>query len=101
MLPEPDKVVSFDGVAAVVESLRVAIDLATIEQLRELPGMLVERARVTEDTDYEIDPVAATQPFFATAESLLLAPPDGLEGTRPTSLKVVGLEEMVERLTAA
>ncbi len=78
LLPEPDKVLTFDAVAAVVESLRTAIGGASPEQLRELIGMLVERIRVTEDGEYEIEPVPAARPFFARG-SLLLAPPDGLE----------------------
>jgi len=84
LLPEPDKVVTFDAVAAVVESLRAALDSAGPEQLRELIRMLVERIRVTEDGAYEIEPVPASRPFFAAAESLLLAPPDGLEPPIPT-----------------
>lgn len=79
LLPEPDKVVTFDAVASVVESLRTAIDCASPEQLRELIGMLVERIKLTEDGEYEVEPVPAARPFFAAADTLLLAPPDGLE----------------------
>ena len=83
LLPEPDKIVTFDAVAAVVESLRAAIDIASPEQLRELIGMLVERIKVTENGDYEIEPVPAARPFFTAADSLLLAPPDGFEPPTP------------------
>ncbi len=41
--------------------------------------MLIQRIKVTEEDAYEIEPVPATRPFFAAADSLLLAPPDGLE----------------------
>ena len=67
------------SVAGVVESLRAAIDVASREQLWELIGMLVERIKVTEDGDYEIEPIPAARPLFAAAGDLLLAPPDGLE----------------------
>jgi hypothetical protein len=77
-------VVTFDAVAAVVQSLRGPIDTASLGQLRELIGMLVERVRVTEDGESEIPPVRAALPFFAAADSLLLAPPDGLEPPIPT-----------------
>ncbi len=82
LLPEPDKVVTFDAVATVVESLRAAIDKASPVQLRELIGMLIERIKVTEDGEYEIEPVPAARPFFAAADSLLLAPPGGRGGAR-------------------
>ncbi|MBI2776693.1 MAG: recombinase family protein [Chloroflexi bacterium] len=82
LLPEPDKIVTFDAVAVFVESLRAAIDSASLVQLRELIGMLVERIEVSEDGECEIEPVPAARPFFAAAESLLLAPPDGLAGSR-------------------
>lgn|GEM_PF-5256482 len=72
-----------DAVAAVVESLRATIDSASPVQLRELIGMLVERIKLTEDGEYEIEPVAAARPFFAAANSLLLAPPDGFEPPTP------------------
>ncbi len=78
-LPEPEKIVTFDAVAAVVESLRVAIDPRAQSSSRELIGMLIEPIKVTEDDEYEIEPVPVARPFFAAAESLLLAPPDGLE----------------------
>ena len=57
--PEPDRIVTFDAVASVVEALRAAIDTAGPEQLRELIGMLVERIKVTEDGECEIEPVDA------------------------------------------
>ncbi len=79
LLPEPDKVITFDAVAAIVESLRAAIDTASPEHLRELIGMLVERIKVTEDGLYEVEPAPAARPFFSVANDLLLAPPDGLE----------------------
>ena len=78
-MPESDRIVTFDAVAAVVESLRGAIDSASPVRLRELIGMLVKRIKVTKDGEYEIEPVPAARPFFAAANSLLLAPPDGLE----------------------
>lgn len=60
LLPEPDKIVTFDAVAAVVESLRAAIDSATPVQLRELMRMLIERIKVTGDGEYEgVEPVPA------------------------------------------
>jgi hypothetical protein len=83
LLPEPDKVVTFDAVAAAVESLRTAIDTASPERLRELIGMLIEKVKLTEDGEYETEPVPAARPFFATAESLLVAPPDGFEPPTP------------------
>jgi hypothetical protein len=46
--------------------------------------MLVERIKVSADGDYWIEPVPAARPFFATAGSLLLAPPDGPGGTGVT-----------------
>ncbi len=79
MLPEPEKVITFDAVAGVVASLRQAIAAATSEQLKSLIGMLPTRVKVTADGRYEIEPVPSAQPFFAPRESLLLAPPDGLE----------------------
>jgi len=78
---EPDKRVAFDPATAVEEPPRAAIDTARPEQLRELIGMLVERVRMTADGEYEIEPVPAARPFFANAESSLLAPPDGLRGS--------------------
>jgi hypothetical protein len=38
LLPEPDKVVTFDAVPNVADSLRAAIDTASRERLRELTG---------------------------------------------------------------
>ena len=78
-LPEPEKTVTFDAVERVVSSLRVAIDAATPEQLRDLIRMVIARVTVTESGDYEIEPVPAARPFFAPQETLSLAPPDGLE----------------------
>jgi hypothetical protein len=77
--PEPEKVVTFDDVAGIVASLSQAITVATTEQLEALVGMLLTRMKVTVDGRYEIEPVPSAQPFFATRESLLRAPPDGLE----------------------
>ena len=79
LLPEPEKVVTFDAVAGVVASLREAIGVAAPEQLKELIGMLIERVKVTADGHYEIEPVPAARPFFAPRGTLLGAPPDGLE----------------------
>jgi DNA invertase Pin-like site-specific DNA recombinase len=84
LLPDPDKVVTFDGVGAVVESLRAALDSARPEQVRELIGLLIERVKLTEDGEYEIEPIPAARPFFAAASDLLLAPPDGLKPPIPT-----------------
>ena len=83
-LPEPEKVVTFDAVERVVSSLRVAIDAATPEQLRDLMRMVIARVTVTETDDYEIEPVPAARPFFAPQKPLSLAPPDGLERPIPT-----------------
>lgn len=80
LLPEPEKVVTFDAVAGVVASLREAIGVAAPEQLKELIGMLIERVKVTADGHYEIEPVPAARPFFAPRGTLLGAPPDGLPG---------------------
>ena len=79
LLPEPEKVVTFDAVAGVVASLREAIGVAAPEQLKELIGMLIERVKVTADGHYEIEPVPAARPFFAPRGTLPGAPPDGLE----------------------
>ncbi len=79
MLSEPEKVITLDAVAGVVASLARAIDTATREQLKALVGILIERIRATDDGRYQIEPVPAALPFFAPRESLLQAPPDGLE----------------------
>ena len=79
LLPEPEKVITFDAVAGVVASLSQAIATATEEQLKALVGILLTRVRVTDDGGYEIEPVPAARPFFAPQGSLLLVPPDGLE----------------------
>ncbi len=78
LLPEPNKVVTFETVAAVVASLRAAIDAASPEQLRELIGMLIERIKVTGDGEYKIEPVPAAQPFVAAAERQSRRIPIGL-----------------------
>jgi hypothetical protein len=72
-----------DRRSGVGATLRTAIDCSS-ERLRELVGMLVERIKVTEDGEYAIEPVPAAWQFFAAAESLLLAPPDGFEPPIPT-----------------
>ena len=62
-----------------LSSLASAIAVATPEQIRDLIRMVIERIDVTETEEYEVEPVPAARPFFATHESLSLAPPDGLE----------------------
>ena len=79
LLPEPEKIITFDAVARIVESLRLAISTAAPDQLKELIGLLVERVRVSADGTYAIELVPAARPFFAPRETLLQAPPDGLE----------------------
>lgn len=79
LLPDPDKVLTFDAVRGRVQSLRLAIDLADPKKLRELIAMLIASVKVTEAGGFEIQPTPAAQPFFAAADDLLLAPPDGLE----------------------
>ena len=67
------------SVAVIVESLRAAIDCASPGHPRERIEKLVERIKVTAAGEYQIGPIPAARPLFAAAESLLLAPPDGLE----------------------
>jgi hypothetical protein len=82
-LPEPDKVVTFDGVARIVSSLVVAIDAATPEQLRELVRLVVDRVTTRGGRAAEIELKPAARPFFASGPNLLMAPPDGLEPPTP------------------
>jgi hypothetical protein len=74
LLPEPEKVITFDAVAGVVASLSQALAAATSEQLKSFIGMLLTRVQVTQDGRYEIEPVPSARPFFAARESLLQAP---------------------------
>jgi hypothetical protein len=79
LLPEPDKITTFDQVAALVSSLGRALDAASPEQVRELIRMLVERVTTSAGEVSDIEIVPAARPFFAARESLLMAPPDGFE----------------------
>ncbi len=83
LLPEPEKVTTFEAVAEFVSSLRAAMNAATPDKLKELISIVVERVKVTEAGGYEISLVPAARPFFGTHETLLLAPPDGFEPPTP------------------
>ena len=79
LLPAPDKVVTFDQVASVVASLERAIDVASVDQLRQLIRLLVTRVSLRAGNIEEIEFVPSALPFFAPQPDLLMAPPDGLE----------------------
>ena len=83
LLPEPEKIITFDGVAAIAKSMASAIDAASPEKLKELVGLLVDKIVAAADGTYEIEFVAAARPFFAEQPDLLMAPPDGLEPPTP------------------
>ncbi len=79
LLPEADKLVSFDRVAGIVSSLAAAIDAASPAQLKDLVRMLVHRVTTARRAVASIEIVPAALPFFAPQITLLGAPPDGLE----------------------
>ena len=79
LLPETDKVVTFDQVAGVVASLDTAMDTASPEQLKDLIKMLVQRVTTQQRAVATVEIVPAALPFFAPRRNLLGAPPDGLE----------------------
>jgi hypothetical protein len=80
LLPEPEKMITFDGVATIAMSMASALDAALPEKLKELVGLLVEKIVAMGDGTYAIEFVAAARPFFAGHPHLLMAPPDGLPG---------------------
>ena len=43
--------------------------------------MLVERLELTSNRAYKVEPNPSAHPFFAAAENVLVAPPDGPGGT--------------------
>ena len=77
-LPEPDKVISFDDVAARVASMPTALASATPEQAKALIALLVESVETSDRKVSGITIVPAARPFCASS-TLLMAPPDGLE----------------------
>ena len=77
-LPEPDKVISFDEVAARVASMPAALASATPEQAKALIALLVESVEANDRQVCGITIVPAARPFFAQP-TLSMAPPDGLE----------------------
>jgi DNA invertase Pin-like site-specific DNA recombinase len=83
LLPEPEKIITFDAVAAIAKSMASAIDAASPEKLKELVGLLVDKNVAAADGTYEIEFVAAARPFVAEQPDLLMAPPDGFEPPTP------------------
>ena len=79
LLPEPDKLVTFDQVAGVVASLGQAIDAASPKQLKELVRLLVVRVTTANREVTGIEVVPAALPFCAPATTLLMAPPERFE----------------------
>ncbi len=79
LIPEHDKVRSFDEVGAVVESLAAALDAATPDQVKQLIAMIVDEVTTKDRVVDEIRLRPEAMPFFTAAETLVLAPPDGLE----------------------
>lgn len=75
LLPEPDKVVSFDAVARVVESLPAALDRATPDQVKQLLALLAEEVKTHGPAVSEIKLRPEAKPFFRPAPGdLVLAP---------------------------
>jgi hypothetical protein len=80
-LSEPYKVATFDAMAGTVASLPAAMDSAGPDQLRSLVRLIVARVATRAGQLTGVEVKAAARPFFASAHSLLMAPPDGLQGT--------------------
>ena len=84
LLPDHDKMRSFDEVARVVASLPAALDAATADQAKQLIAMVVEEVTTKDRVVHEILLRSQAMPFFAAPESVLvLAPPDGFEPPTP------------------
>ena len=81
-LPEPDKVISFDEVAARVASMAAALASAGPEQAKSLIALLVESVETSDRKVSAIAIVPAARPFFACS-TLSMAPPDGFEPPTP------------------
>lgn len=79
LLPEPERVVTFDAVAEIVESLQVAITAASPAQVKELLLLLVERVTTRDRAVDDIVLKPAALPFFAEQPDLACAPPEGIE----------------------
>lgn len=97
-LPESDKVISFDAVAARVASMPAALASATPAQAKALIALLVKSVETKDRKVCGITILPAARPFFA-CPTLSMAPPDGFEGARPT-FRIVGLDELLGRLAA-
>ncbi len=80
LLPQNDKVCSFDEVAEIVESLPAALDRATPDQAKQLLAMVVQEVTTEGRTVAEITLRPEATPFFDLERGdLVLAPPDGFE----------------------
>jgi hypothetical protein len=78
LLPQNDKVCSFDEVAEIVESLPAALDRATPDQAKQLLAMVVQEVTTEGRTVAEITLRPEATPFFDLERGdLVLAPPDG------------------------
>ena len=76
LLPDPDKLLTFDQVADVVASLGQAIDATTSKQLKELLRLLVLRVITANREVAGVEMVPAALPLFPSATTLLVAPPE-------------------------
>ena len=84
LVPESDRIVAFDQVAAIVSSLPGAIDAASPARLTELIQMIVSRVTTSGRSVTQIEYVAAALPFFGPVPNdLLMAPPESLRGSGP------------------
>jgi hypothetical protein len=80
LVPESDRIVAFDQVAAIVSSLPGAIDAASPARLKELIQMIVSRVTTSGRSVTQIEYVAAALPFFGPVPNdLLMAPPERFE----------------------
>ncbi len=80
LLPDHDKIRSFDEVAGLVASLPAALHAATPDQVKQLIAMVVDEVTTKDRVVHEIRLRPEAMPFFASPDPVLaLAPPDGLE----------------------
>jgi hypothetical protein len=85
LLPDRDKLVTFDQHRQVLVSISANIEIATPSRRQELLGMLIERVVASGRAIQEIVWAPAARPFFGADRTVLvdgvvvLARPEGLE----------------------